>query len=115
MTRMDPIGDPVRIDEPGMPDDAPPRSLLARLRAVNRLFAALVIVPTLLASLYFGFLASDVYVSESRFIVRSPSKPNMSPLGMVLGGGNIVGASEESEAVTEFLGSRQALGAVNQE
>jgi len=115
MTRMDPIGDPVRIDEPGMPDDAPPRSLLARLRAVNRLFAALVIVPTLLASLYFGFLASDVYVSESRFIVRSPSKPNMSPLGMVLGGGNIVGASEESEAVTEFLGSRQALGAVNQD
>lgn len=115
MSRMDPIADPLRLDQPEQPGDAPPRSLLARLRAVNPLFVALVIVPTLLASLYFGFLASDVYVSESRFIVRSPSKPNMSPLGVVLGGGSLVGASEESEAVTEFLGSRQALATVNQD
>lgn len=91
------------------------RSLLQRSRAINPLFAGLVIVPTLLGSIYFGFLASEVYVSESRFIVRSPSKPNLSPLGMVLSGGNIVGASEESEAVTEFLGSRQALETVNQD
>ncbi|MEQ5788200.1 hypothetical protein J3454_09870 [Erythrobacter sp. NFXS35] len=89
--------------------------MLARLRSLNPLFVAFVIVPTLIAGLYFGIFASDVYVSESRFIVRSPSKPNLSPLGVVLGGGSLVGASEESEAVTEFLGSRQALGAINQD
>lgn len=115
MTRMDPIPDP-QLD--AMPDEAPPaapRSLIARLRAIDPLFAALVVVPTIIASLYFGFLASDVYVSESRFIVRSPSKPSLSPLGAVLSGGGIVGASEESEAVTEFLGSRQALSAINED
>jgi ABC-2 type transport system permease protein/capsular polysaccharide transport system permease protein len=112
---MDPIADPLRLDLPE--DDAPParRSLMTRLKAVNPLFAGLVILPTLIATLYFGFLASDVYVSESRFIVRSPEKPNLSPLGMVLGGSSLVGASEESEAVTEFLGSRQGLAAINQD
>ncbi|WP_233997173.1 hypothetical protein [Porphyrobacter sp. HT-58-2] len=90
-------------------------SLLARVRALDPLFASLVILPTLIAALYFGIFASDVYVSESRFIVRSPTKPNLSPLGVVLSGGNIVGASEESAAVSEFLGSRQALGAINED
>lgn len=115
MTRMDPIAEPFPLDEPGTPGEAPPRSLLARLREISPLFAGLVIAPTLIAGIYFGFLASDIYVSESRFIVRSPEKPNLSPLGMVLGGSSLVGASEESEAVTEFLGSRQALAAVNQD
>lgn len=112
---MEPITDPLRVEEPEQATAAVRRSLVARLRRMNPLFIALVIVPTLLASLYFGFLASDVYVSESRFIVRSPSKPNISSLGMVLSGGSLVGASEESEAVTEFLGSRQALDTVNQD
>ena len=115
MTRMDPIPEPLMTATDDA-DQAPARrSLIARLRKIDPLFAALVLVPTLLGTLYFGFLASDVYVSESRFIVRSPSKPSLSPLGAVLSGGGIVGASEESEAVTEFLGSRQALGAIDQD
>jgi ABC-2 type transport system permease protein/capsular polysaccharide transport system permease protein len=112
---MDPIPEPLMTATDDA-DQAPARrSLIARLRKIDPLFAALVLVPTLLGTLYFGFLASDVYVSESRFIVRSPSKPSLSPLGAVLSGGGIVGASEESEAVTEFLGSRQALGAIDQD
>ncbi len=83
--------------------------LLARLRKINLLFAAFVVVPTFISAIYFTFLASDVYVSESRFVVRSPGKPSVSPLGAILGGSGMVGASEESEAVTEFLASRQAL------
>lgn len=89
--------------------------LLDRLRKVDPLFLGLVIVPTLMAACYFGMLASDAYVSESRFIVRSPTKPNLSPLGVVLSGGNIVGASEESAAVKQFLVSRQALSAIDQD
>lgn len=119
MTRMDPIADPNRFEEHDTAettsDQTRARSLLARLASVSPLFLALVIVPTMIATVYFGLLASEVYVSESRFIVRSPSKPNLSPLGAVLGGGSLVGASEESEAVTEFLGSRQALGTINQD
>jgi capsular polysaccharide transport system permease protein len=122
MNQMKPITDPMLTDPAGAHEDtatnqAVPawRTLLARLKSVDRLFAALVILPTLIASLYFGIFASEVYVSESRFIVRSPSKPNLSPLGVVLGGGSLVGASEESEAVTEFLSSRQSLAVINED
>lgn len=122
MTQMKPITDPMLHDpaeahgEATTGQTAPAsRGLLARLKSVNPLFAALVILPTLIAGLYFGLFASEVYVSESRFIVRSPSKPNLSPLGVVLGGGSLVGASEESEAVTEFLSSRQGLAAINED
>lgn len=116
MTQMSPIPHPTLETEQTEQGAAPERrSLLARLRGINPLFAALVILPTLLSGLYFGIFASDVYVSESRFIVRSPTKPNLSPLGVVLGGGSLVGASEESAAVNEFLGSRQALAAVNED
>lgn len=120
MTEMKPMPDltqsePAEVQRAADSYQAAPerRSLLARLKSVDPLFAALVILPTLVASLYFGIFASEVYVSESRFIVRSPSKPNLSPLGVVLGGGSLVGASEESEAVTEFLSSRQGLAAIN--
>jgi ABC-2 type transport system permease protein/capsular polysaccharide transport system permease protein len=117
MSLMDPIAEPLVLDQPASPPDEPlPRpSLLARLRRLDPLFIALVIVPTMIASLYFGVLASDTYVSESRFIVRSPSKPNLSPLGVVLSGGSIVGASEESKAVSEFLSSREALSKIDQD
>ena len=36
--------------------------------------AVFVFIPTAAASLYFGLLASDIYVSESRFIVRAPEQ-----------------------------------------
>lgn len=115
MSLMDPIGEPLELDQAAPPEEPARASLLARLRRVDPLFIALVIVPTMIASLYFGVLASDVYVSESRFIVRSPSKPNLSPLGVVLSGGSIVGASEESKAVSEFLSSREALSKIDQD
>ena len=39
------------------------------------LFLALVIVPTVSAIIYLGFWASDVYVSESRYIIRTSQSP----------------------------------------
>ena len=41
-------------------------SLAAKLRNLGGLFWLTVVVPTVLATLYFGVLASDVYISESR-------------------------------------------------
>ena len=87
--------------------------MLNRLRSISPLFIALVAVPTLLATIYYGLLAEDVYVSESRFLVRSPGKPDVSPLGGVLSASGISGATEESNAVREFLRSRDALTAAN--
>ena len=40
----------------------------------NKLLLLTTIIPTVLAIVYFGLIASDVYISESRFVVRSPER-----------------------------------------
>jgi capsular polysaccharide transport system permease protein len=87
--------------------------LLNPFKSVKPLFAAVVILPTLLAAVYYGLLAEDVYVSESRIIVRTPEKSEVSALGAVLGSTSLGGATEEGEAVREFLQSRDALAQIN--
>lgn len=76
---------------------------------MSPIFLCTVVVPTLIAVLYFGIFASDVYVSESRFVTRSPSKSNISPLGLVFSGGSLTAGSEENSAVIEYLESRRAV------
>lgn len=90
--------------------------MFERLKFIgNPLFLVTVIVPTLVAVLYFGFLASDVYISESRFVVRSPTRSTPTSLGAVLSGSGLSGASEESHAVTEYILSRRALEEANRD
>lgn len=81
----------------------------ASIKRPSALFTVLVVVPTLLALLYFSLFASDVFVSEARFVVRSPSKAAVTSLGQVLSGSGLSGATEESNAVVEYLESRGAL------
>lgn len=71
------------------------------------LFIFVVLLPVSFATLYFGFLAADIYVSEAKFIVRSTrSEPG---LGSLLGQNQgISRAVDETYAVTEFMLSRDA-------
>ena len=72
-----------------------------------------VIIPFLAAVLYFGFLASDVYVSESKFVVRSPEKPASTGLGSLLQSAGFTTGSDEVYAAQSYAVSRDALRAVN--
>ena len=81
---------------------------------LDRLFILVVLLPVTLAVLYFGFLASDVYVSESRFVIRSPEKPTTSTLGLILQGAGFTSGGDEVYAAQSFATSRDALKAVNQ-
>jgi capsular polysaccharide transport system permease protein len=83
-------------------------------RRLNWLFLLTVVVPTAAAILYYGFLASDVYVSESRFVVRSPDKPTMSGLGVLLKSTGFSTAGDEVYAADDYIRSRDALRALNQ-
>lgn len=85
----------------------------ARFRKPDKLFLVTVVIPTLLAILYFGFFASDVYVSESKFVVRSPEKPAASGIGVILQSAGFANAFEEVESAKEFVASRDALRALN--
>lgn len=84
-----------------------------KLRVSNWLFFATVVVPTFCAVLYYGFLASDIYVSESKFVVRSPDKPAASGLGVILKSAGFANAGDELYAAQSFATSRDALRAIN--
>lgn len=77
------------------------------------LFLLTVALPTLLAVLYFGVFASPVYISESRFVVRSPSRASVSPLGAILSSSGLASAGEETSAVLEYVESRDAMQATD--
>lgn len=84
--------------------------VLSPVRRLNALFVLTVLLPVTLAIAYFGFIASDVYVSESRFVVRSQQQqPSGSVLGNLLGGVGMTRAQDEAYTVHDFILSRDAL------
>ncbi|UCV13414.1 hypothetical protein [Quatrionicoccus australiensis] len=81
----------------------------------NKLLLITTIIPTSLSILYFGLIASDVYISESRFVVRSPERQSASPLGLILKGAGFSKAQDDSYTVQDYVLSRDALKALNDE
>lgn len=85
------------------------------LKSFGPLFYICVILPTLVAILYFSFFSSDIFISESRFVVRSPEKPAVSGLGALLKTAGFANAGDEIFAAQDFVISRDALKALNRD
>jgi len=81
----------------------------------NKLFLATVVVPTALSILYFGPIASDVYITESKFVVRSPQKSSPLTMGDVFGKIGFSKSDDDSYSVRDYITSRDALNTLNQE
>jgi capsular polysaccharide transport system permease protein len=85
----------------------------------HALFTACVAIPTLLATLYFGIFASDIYVSESSYVVRSPNKKTSSSgIGAMLGSAGLSGfssAHDDVHTISEYVLSRDALAQLEQQ
>ncbi|MGB0131316.1 hypothetical protein [Chlorobium sp.] len=79
----------------------------------NRLFLFTVVIPTMLSLLYFGLIKSDVYVSESRFVVRSPERPIQTGLGAIIQGAGFSRSLDDTYSVHDYMLSRDALNSVN--
>ena len=75
-------------------------------------------IPTLLSILYFGLLSSDIYVSESRYVVRSPNKKTPSSgIGAMLGSAGFSGfsrAQDNVHTISEYVRSRDVLEQLDQ-
>ena len=84
----------------------------------NKLFVYLVLIPTLFSVIYFSFIASDIYVSESRFIVRSPSKDSIASMSGgfsgVIGKMGLNNSENDSFTAENYIQSRDALGVLNE-
>lgn len=76
------------------------------------LFIAVFVLPTVLAAIFYGLVASDRYVSESRFIVRSVNKPAAEGVSAYLRDFGIARANDDAYAIQEYLSSRDAMDAV---
>jgi len=86
-----------------------------RLRRAQVIFGLTVLLPTLLAMVYFGLIASDQYISESRFVVRNPQRtPASSGLGALLQGTVFSRSQEDTYSVHDYIRSRDALRELDQ-
>jgi capsular polysaccharide transport system permease protein len=72
-------------------------------------FLIVVALPTLIACIYYLLIASPRYVSEARFVVRSPERMQPSGLGVALQGVGITSGHTDAYAVHEYITSRDGL------
>jgi len=90
-----------------------PEMIADSLKKIRPLFLIAVIIPTLLSILYFGFIASDVYISESRFTVRGPEKSAPTGLGALFKSSGFSSSGDEVYAAQDYVLSRDALRALD--
>jgi capsular polysaccharide transport system permease protein len=81
-------------------------------RMLRRLAIGAFVAPTLIATLYYGLIASDRYVSESDFIVRGMSTRRASGLDMLFQTFGISRAVDDTNAVQQYMLSRDAVRAL---
>lgn len=86
------------------------------MRDIFKSLGIVVGIPTLLATLYFGFIASDVYISEARFAIRSSSgSSGVGGLASLLASPIASGSSQESMVVEDYAESADMLASVEQQ
>jgi capsular polysaccharide transport system permease protein len=83
--------------------------IVRRLLSLDRIFVALVLIPTSAAGIYFGLVASDQYVSESRYVVRNAQHPTQMGIGALLQGSMLSHSQDDADAVKDYILSRDAL------
>lgn len=89
--------------------------LSAIFKRIKPMFWVVVILPTLISTIYFGLIASDIYVSESQFVVRSPkSSASVTGLGAILQSAGFARSSDDTYTVHAYMRSRDAMNGLNQ-
>ena len=72
-------------------------------------FLIVVVLPTLVALIYYLLIASPRYVSETQFIVRAAGRAQPSSLGLALEGVGISSTQSDAFAIHEYMTSRDAF------
>lgn len=75
----------------------------------NKLFLIIVVIPTIISIIYFGLIASKVYISESTLVVRTPEKSTPSMLGQILQGVGFSPSQNDAYTVKNYITSRDAM------
>ena len=120
--------EPNAAGDPKLPAETQRQDLVPRRRAfplatsspvsqvVRRHYGKLlfVVLPTVLAAIYFFLIAADMYASEARFIVRSPSRAPSTGVSGFLQSSGITRAQDDVYSVQDFATSRDAIAALSE-
>ncbi|CAN7449152.1 hypothetical protein [Caballeronia sp. LjRoot31] len=105
--------EPLTSSYPALPQPEK-QSFFKRIKRPNGIFILSVVIPTALSIGYYALVASDVYVSESRFVVRSPQRQaQTSVVGALLQGTGFSRAQDDTYPVIDYIQSRDALTELN--
>ncbi|WP_386693721.1 capsule biosynthesis protein [Lonepinella sp. MS14435] len=81
-----------------------------KIKKRNKLLWITVIIPTIISTIYFSLIASDVYISESSFVIRSSqNQTSLSNVGSILQGFGFARSQDDTYTVQEYMKSRNAL------
>src|SRR6516225_9278709 len=83
--------------------------------SLNIWFWAIVGLPTLVAGVYYFAIASDLYLSEAKFIVRSPKQVQTSTIGALIQSTGLARAVDDTAVVEDFIMSRDAVRRLEQQ
>jgi capsular polysaccharide transport system permease protein len=78
-------------------------------RPVNIWFWAVVGLPTLIGGVYYLAIASDLYLSEARFVVSSPKQVQTNPIGALLQSSGLTRATDDTATVQDYITTRDAV------
>src|SRR5438876_12420278 len=113
LDRAQPIARAATIDAAGVRSRARGRAFRL-FRSLNIWFWAIVGLPTLVAGVYYFAIASDLYLSEVKFVVRGPAKSPVSAISAMLASASPA-VSEDTFAVHEYLMSRDVVQRLDRE
>jgi capsular polysaccharide transport system permease protein len=90
------------------------RRLHQRMRSVRAMFCIVVLVPTSIATIYYGVIASKRYVSEAEYIVRGVNTHHAGGLDAILTSFGISRAADDTSAIQSYIESHDAIRALNE-
>lgn len=92
------------------------KNIALKLKKLGLPFLIIVVLPTILSVIYYGFIAANQYISVSNFVVRSPQKnTSVSGLSAVLQGVGFSRSQDDAHIVTQYMLSRDALNTLDKE
>lgn len=84
------------------------------MKNVLRSFGLVVGIPTLVAALYFAFIASDMFVSETRFAIRASKSDASIGLASLLTSSVISAGGQDSRVVVDYVQSQDMLSTLDE-
>ncbi len=95
---------PVRIGTPAIRH--------ARLSPRSLSFAALVVMPIVIAAAYYFAVAADQYIAEFRFTLNTVDPPRFDPLSLFTGSATRSPAASEAQVLVQYMTSRAIVDEV---